>query len=191
MEPPIEYPKIYDIEFLIRGTNPKNLSREVIGKMRLFILLAVIKYITVNLNDFLTDIRDRYKSFINSLKVKTGSFGEIEEDPRNNFISIGYLDDILDEIDQTSREGDIIHFYISELSINTDIELFYISDFGNKRYVNVLKIDKTNGNPVLPKEAKNVIDEYNIKTINDINNIYPDLNIVGYMNPKHEIIYFM
>lgn len=101
------------------------------------------------------------------------------------FVNENEVSDIIDKILTKSREGDIL--IIGGQS-------YYISGFGENRKLIVLgsKIVREDEvvKLVLPYEANIVIEEYNIKTKEDINRYYPGLNISGIINEEGRIIYF-
>lgn len=183
ISPPIEYPKIYEVNFLLMGTTSNQLDGNTYKSFGNNLIYPVQLYRNTDLLSLLNFLDTTYKNFLNSLIVEIGPFGEVEYDPKNNFISYEDFKDNLDEIRQTSRQGDIIAiiYTFSNRKLN-NITSWYIRGFGNNRKIQ--KLDQYNypNEWLLPEGSINIINEYNIKNKNDFNKIYPDLGIVGYIN---------
>ena len=186
--PPIEYPKIYEINFLQKGTVLRKIdpiSQDVVNEIA--IQLRDIK--NISLNVFLNRFDILYRTFIGSLPIKISPHG-YTEDPKDDFFSYEIFKNDLNDIEDTSREGDLVTIIIPSLKYKNDIyKVYYISGFGENRKIQRLWSDLIPEGYLLPENGINVVNSYNIITKEDINKIYPDLDIVGYVKDDDIILF--
>ena len=153
--PPTEYPISFDITILEDENSSEEAHWEYVN------LNNAIEYETHNtsLQNFLNQIKHFYNDFLNA----------IPEIDKSLFPSYRDILSLLEDINKTSKEGDIIKIEIS------DVYYFYVSGYRNNR--NIVIIPYYVGYLSLPKEALNGIKIYNIHELRDLQRLYKMKNI--------------
>lgn len=178
--PPIEYPKVYKVNFFRYPFKVKDIIN--LGSLSLYeeFIEKVFPGRGNKLNNFLNKLDTEYPNFLAQVEVLS-EIKSKQENQINFFIIEDELKDNVNQILVESREGDILDF--------EDNFLYYISGFNKDRALHkLIKLDE--GTWILPYEANVIIEEYDIRNIEDVNRYYPGLNIDGIRNDEGRITFF-
>ena len=162
IEPPTEYPRIFNIEFEITDGYP--ISED--SHWRYVDFKNQIEYEIKNssFKVFLNKISNLYKDFMD-----LSSYQE-----RRNFISYDSLLFQINNIGDIGKDGDIIEIF--------RYLFYYISGYENNRYITIIPPSTTG--LMLPIKAISGIKYYDIHELKDVQKLYPNLNITDIQIPE-------